>query len=182
MPRGTGTPPSTGPPPRANGLFTVKVPWFRVTPPEKVLLPALVKFAFCAPRVRVLVPLFTSATVLVPFMIWPAKVVLAVPSTTKVPGEPPLLVMKPPAVVLELPSEAKASFEPFRSRVAVSLSTRLVIRGVSAAWLPKVRVPCCTTRLPPMKLVPLRSRLPGPNLVKPLAVMLPLTVAGAPPV
>ena len=33
-----------------------------------------------------------------------------------------------------------------------------------------------------MKLVPLRSRLPGPALVKPFAVTLPLMVAGAPPV
>ena len=71
VPSGTGAPLSTGPPPRPNGLFTVRAPWLRVTPPVKVLLPALVAFTFWAPRVRVLEPDLLRETAPFPFAISP---------------------------------------------------------------------------------------------------------------
>ena len=147
VPSGTDLPFSTGPPPSAKGLFTVRPPWLRVTPPVKVLLPAFVKLTFCAPSVSVAEPDLLRETTPLPSAMSPANGAAVVPLMTNVPAVVLKFVIMPPAALAELVRAANVLARPLRSKVPVSLRTSVVDWDASEPVEPRFTVPCWMTRL-----------------------------------
>ena len=121
-------------------------------------------------------PLITR-TEPVPSWIVPVKVVAFDPSSRSVPAVVEVFVTTPAD-----PAKAATLTEPpLRSTLPASLRVRLIEAGWAAAPL-NWTAPDCTANEPLIRLVPLNSKVPGPNLVKLFAVTEPDRVGKVPPV